>query len=83
MEKIEDLASGMELDGVVTNTTSFGVFVDIGVHQDGLVHKKHLPSKTPAELHPGQKIRVSVLEVDLERKRIALSMKNKGKGKKS
>ncbi|MDD4611958.1 MAG: Tex family protein [Synergistaceae bacterium] len=83
VEKIEDLASGMELDGVVTNTTSFGVFVDIGVHQDGLVHKKHLPSKTPAELHPGQKIRVSVLEVDLERKRIALSMKNKGKGKKS
>ena len=83
VEKIEDLASGMELDGVVTNTTSFGVFVDIGVHQDGLVHRKHLPSKVPAELHPGQKIRVSVLEVDLERRRIALSMKDKGKGNKS
>jgi uncharacterized protein len=78
---IEDLKTGMKLPGIVTNITNFGAFVDIGVHQDGLVHKSELADKfvrNPAEvvkLH--QKVTVTVLSVDVPRKRINLSMKSK------
>jgi uncharacterized protein len=79
VEKIEDVKPGMKLPGVVTNVTAFGVFVDIGVHQDGLVHISELSNrfvKNPAEVvKVHQKVVVTVLGVDLERKRISLSMK--------
>ena len=81
IEKIEDVRPGMRLPGVVTNITNFGVFVDIGVHQDGLVHISELSNrfiKNPSDVvNVQQKVMVTVLEVDLERKRIALSMKDK------
>ncbi len=76
---IEDLKPGLKLPGVVTNITNFGAFVDIGVHQDGLVHVSHISDKfvsSPAEVvSVQQKVAVTVLEVDVERKRISLSMK--------
>jgi protein Tex len=76
---MKDLRVGMKLPGVVTNVTAFGAFVDIGVHQDGLVHVSQLADhfvKNPAEVvKVAQKVQVTVTEVDLERKRIALSMK--------
>ena len=78
---MEDLKAGMKLPGIVTNITNFGAFVDIGVHQDGLVHVSELSDrfvKDPAEvikLH--QQVQVTVLSVDLARKRIGLSMKQK------
>jgi uncharacterized protein len=79
VEKIEDVKPGMKLPGIVTNITAFGVFVDIGVHQDGLVHISELSNrfvKNPAEVvKVHQKVMVTVLEVDLGRKRISLSMK--------
>ena len=71
----------MELKGIVTNVTAFGAFVDIGVHQDGLVHISELANhfiKDPADVvKTGDKIDVRVLEVDLKRKRISLSAKTK------
>jgi uncharacterized protein len=79
VEKIEDLRPGMTLPGVVTNVTAFGAFVDVGVHQDGLVHVSQLADrfvKDPAEVvKVGQKVAVTVLEIDLPRRRIALSMR--------
>jgi uncharacterized protein len=79
VEKMEDLKPGMKLPGIVTNVTAFGAFVDIGVHQDGLVHVSQLSDrfvKDPAEVvKVSQKVTVTVTEVDLPRKRIALSMK--------
>jgi protein Tex len=76
----KDLTPGMKLPGIVTNVTAFGAFVDVGVHQDGLVHVSQLSDnfvKDPAELvKPGQKVTVTVTEVDLARGRIALSMKS-------
>ena len=79
VEKMEDLKPGMKLPGIVTNVTAFGAFVDIGVHQDGLVHVSQLCRsfvKDPAEVvKVQQKVMVTVMEVDLPRKRIALSMK--------
>jgi protein Tex len=79
IEKMEDLKPGMKLPGIVTNVTAFGAFVDIGVHQDGLVHVSQLADrfvKDPAEIvKVSQKVMVTVTEVDLPRKRIALSMK--------
>ncbi len=76
---MEDLKQGMVLEGIVTNVTAFGAFVDIGVHNDGLVHVSQLSEqfvKDPAEVvKVGQKLKVRVLEVDLSRKRIALSAK--------
>jgi len=79
IEKIEDVQPGMSLPGVVTNVTAFGAFVDIGVHQDGLVHISQLADrfiKDPNEVvKVHQHITVRVLDVDLERKRISLSMK--------
>ncbi|MDC0292786.1 RNA-binding transcriptional accessory protein [Verrucomicrobia bacterium] len=80
IEKPEDLSPSMKLPGIVTNVTAFGAFVDIGVHQDGLVHISHLADqfvKDPADfVKVAQKVNVTVLEVDLARKRIALSMKS-------
>lgn len=81
VEKIEDLKPGMKLPGIVTNVTAFGAFVDIGVHQDGLVHISQLADrfvKDPSEVvKVAQKVHVTVTEVDLPRKRIALSMRAK------
>ncbi|HSB81538.1 MAG TPA: Tex family protein [Candidatus Methylomirabilis sp.] len=80
IEKIEDLEPGMKLPGVVTNVTAFGAFVDIGVHQDGLVHISQLADrfvKNPADVvKVQQKVMVTVVEVDLSRKRIGLSMRS-------
>ncbi|MEA1899681.1 MAG: Tex family protein [Thermodesulfobacteriota bacterium] len=80
IEKIEDLRPGMKLPGIVTNITAFGAFVDIGVHQDGLVHVSRMADrfvKNPADIvKVQQKVTVTVLEVDLDRNRISLSMKS-------
>jgi uncharacterized protein len=79
VEKIADLTTGMILEGVVTNVTNFGAFVDIGVHQDGLVHISALANKfvsDPSEVvKAGDIVKVKVIEVDLKRKRINLSMR--------
>jgi uncharacterized protein len=79
VENLEDLQPGMLLEGVVTNVTNFGAFVDIGVHQDGLVHISMMSHKFinhPREVvKAGDVVKVKVLEVDVPRKRIALSMK--------
>ncbi|MCP4548347.1 MAG: RNA-binding transcriptional accessory protein [bacterium] len=79
VDKIEDLEPDMVLPGIVTNVTNFGAFVDVGVHQDGLVHISQLADRyvrDPAEVVKVQQtVRVRVLEVDLARKRISLSMK--------
>lgn len=80
VKTMEDLEPGMKLPGIVTNVTAFGAFVDIGVHQDGLVHISELADrfvKDPAEVvKVHQKVEVTVMEVDIERKRIGLSMKS-------
>jgi protein Tex len=80
VEKISDLKVGMQLEGVVTNVTNFGAFVDVGVHQDGLVHISELSDKfvkDPREVvKAGDVVRVRVKEFDAARKRIALSMKS-------
>ena len=77
--RIEDLKEGMVLPGIVTNITAFGAFVDVGVHQDGLVHISQLANRRvadPAEVvHLHQHVKVKVIEVDLRRHRISLSMK--------
>jgi uncharacterized protein len=79
VNQITDLKPGMILPGVVTNVTAFGAFVDIGVHQDGLVHISEMADafvKNPTDVvSVQQRVKVTVLEVDLERNRIALSMK--------
>jgi uncharacterized protein len=79
VNSMEDLRIGMQLTGIVTNLTKFGAFVDIGVHQDGLVHVSHISNTfidDPAKiLKVSQKVQVTVLEVDIARKRISLSMK--------
>src|SRR6201999_2636958 len=75
----KDLSEGMELQGVVTNIVAFGAFVDVGVHQDGLVHVSQLADRYVSDPNQvvtvGQKVRVRVMSVDLERSRIALTMK--------
>jgi len=80
VEKIEDVKPGIKLPGIGTSVTAFGAFVDIGVHQDGLVHVSQLADrfvKDPNEVvKVHQRVMVTVLEVDLERKRIALSMRS-------
>jgi uncharacterized protein len=79
VNEIKDLQVGMELPGIVTNITAFGAFVDVGVHQDGLVHISEMSDqfvKDPADVvKVHQKVNVRVLEIDIDRKRIALSMK--------
>jgi len=78
--KISDLKPGMKIPGIVTNVTAFGAFVDVGVHQDGLVHISELADqfvKNPADIvRVQQKVDVTVIEVDIERNRISLSMKS-------
>jgi uncharacterized protein len=80
IKEISDLKPGMSLEGVVTNVTAFGAFVDLGVHQDGLVHVSELSDQFVKDAHDvvraGQIVRVRVKEVDAARKRIALSMKS-------
>ena len=79
VETLKDLSEDMVLEGTVTNVTNFGAFVDIGVHQDGLVHISCLADKFVDDPHKvvkaGQIVKVKVLEVDIQRKRIALTMK--------
>jgi uncharacterized protein len=79
IEKLADVKSGMKLPGIITNLTAFGAFVDIGVHQDGLIHISQLADrfvKNPDEVvKVQQKVIVTVLEVDAKRKRISLSLK--------
>ena len=79
VQAIEDLHEGMELPGIVTNITNFGAFVDIGVHQDGLVHVSQLADRYVSDptqvVHLHQHVRVRVVGVDLRRQRISLSMK--------
>jgi uncharacterized protein len=84
VERPEDLRPGMKLTGVVTNVTAFGAFVDVGVHQDGLVHVSQLADRYVSDpnqvVKVAQRVEVTVLEVDLERKRISLSMKKGATG---
>ena len=79
VEKLEDLKPGMVLEGVVTNVAAFGAFVDVGVHQDGLVHISAMANayvKDPRKIaKPGDVVRVKVLEVDPKRRRISLTMR--------
>ena len=79
MEKLGDLVSGMVLEGVVTNVAAFGAFVDVGVHQDGLVHVSAMSKtfvKDPRDVvKPGDVVKVKVLEVDIPRKRIGLTLR--------
>jgi uncharacterized protein len=80
IRKVADLLPGMRLEGVVTNVVAFGAFVDIGVHQDGLVHVSQIADrfvKDPSTIvRVGQKVTVTVLTVDLDRNRIGLSMRS-------
>ena len=79
VQALTDLQPGMLLEGVVTNVANFGAFVDVGVHQDGLVHVSQLADrfvKDPREVvKAGQIVKVKVVEVDLKRRRVALTMK--------
>ena len=79
VESLTDLQPGMVLEGVVTNVAAFGAFVDVGVHQDGLVHVSALANKFVKDPHevvkPGQIVKVKVLEVDVKRQRISLTMR--------
>jgi uncharacterized protein len=84
VEKLSDLQPGMVLEGVVTNVAAFGAFVDVGVHQDGLVHVSALADRFVKDPHevvkPGQIVKVRVLEVDVKRQRIALTMRSDDAG---
>ena len=80
--EVSQLSEGMQLEGVVTNVTNFGAFVDVGVHQDGLVHISELANEFVSDPHkvvkPGQIVQVRVLTVDVERNRVNLSMRPEG-----
>lgn len=80
VETVSDLKPGMKLEGVITNVANFGAFVDIGVHQDGLVHISEVADRFVSNIHEvvkvGQIVQVTVMEVDEKRKRISLSMKS-------
>ena len=80
VRSIKDLKEGIVLPGIVTNITAFGAFIDIGVHQDGLVHISKIANKfirDPGEvLRLNQKVKVKVMDVDMVRKRIGLSIKD-------
>lgn len=84
IEKVSDLQPGMKLEGVITNVTNFGAFVDVGVHQDGLVHISQLADRFVSDPHElvkaGDIVQVTVVEVDQARKRISLTMKSQGVG---
>ena len=79
VEKVADLKVGMVLEGVVTNVAAFGAFVDVGVHQDGLVHVSAMAERFVSDPHEivrsGQVVRVKVVVVDIERQRIGLSLR--------
>jgi protein Tex len=79
IESITDLQPNMILEGVVTNVAAFGAFVDIGVHQDGLVHVSAMANRFVKDPHefvkPGQIVKVKVMEVDVKRQRISLTMR--------
>ena len=79
VEKVADLKAGMVLEGVVTNVAAFGAFVDVGVHQDGLVHVSAMADRFVSDPHEvvrsGQVVRVKVLEVDVDRQRIGLTLR--------
>ena len=79
VNELKDLAPDMVLEGVVTNVTNFGAFVDVGVHQDGLVHISALSNNFVKDPHAvvktGEVVKVKVMEVDVQRKRIGLSMR--------
>ena len=79
MDKIGDLITGMVLEGVVTNVAAFGAFIDVGVHQDGLVHVSAMSStfvKDPRDVvKPGDIVRVKVLDIDIPRKRVSLTLR--------
>jgi uncharacterized protein len=79
VQELRDLQPGMMLQGTITNVAAFGAFVDVGVHQDGLVHVSHLAKKFIKDPHEtvrvGEVVTVKVLAVDLQRKRISLSIK--------
>jgi len=82
INSIDDLREGMELNGIVTNVTQFGAFVDLGIHKDGLVHVSQMPKRgVPAarQVHVNQHVRVRVTSIDLDRQRIALSMRDVNK----
>ena len=85
LKELSDLKPGMELEGTVRNVVDFGVFVDLGVHQDGLVHISRITKKFirhPSEvLRVGDLVRVKVLDVDTKRKRISLTMLGVRQGK--
>ena len=85
VNSMEDLRKGMKLSGIVTNITNFGAFVDIGVHQDGLVHTSQLANHFVANpndiVKVSQVVQVTVVEVDIARKRISLSMKTENSSK--
>ena len=87
VNEITDLRPGMSLEGVVSNVAAFGAFVDIGVHQDGLVHVSQLADRFVKDPHevvkPGDVVRVRVLDVDVARKRIGLSMRREGGSERS
>ncbi|NEQ25865.1 MAG: S1 RNA-binding domain-containing protein, partial [Microcoleus sp. SIO2G3] len=80
IQEISDLKPGMELEGIVTNVANFGAFVDVGVHQDGLVHVSQLADRFVSDpkqiVRVGQVVKVRVLEVDEKLKRISLSMRS-------
>jgi uncharacterized protein len=82
VDDIKDLKPGMLLEGTVTNVAAFGAFVDIGVHQDGLVHVSQLADRFIKDAHEvvkaGDVVKVRVVEVDIKRKRIGLSMRKDG-----
>jgi uncharacterized protein len=79
VEKVADLKVGMVLEGVVSNVAAFGAFVDIGVHQDGLLHVSAMSDRFVSDPHEvvrsGQVVRVKVIDVDVERQRIALTLR--------
>ncbi len=79
VHSLDDLEVGMRLEGVVTNVTNFGAFVDVGVHQDGLVHVSELADRFVRDPHevvqPGKRVRVVVLQIDQKRKRVSMSIK--------
>ncbi|MFZ2511777.1 MAG: S1 RNA-binding domain-containing protein, partial [Gordonia sp. (in: high G+C Gram-positive bacteria)] len=79
VEKVSDLKPGMVLEGVVTNVAAFGAFVDVGVHQDGLVHVSAMSEKFISDPHEvvrsGQVVKVKVLDVDVDRQRIGLTLR--------
>lgn len=82
VQSMEDLEPGMELPGIVTNVAKFGTFVDIGVHRDGMIHISRLMRTQQESLAPGRAVQVRVLEIDKERKRIALALCEDASGNK-